>query len=46
MIATREIPLFGSTYQLCSPRLLYIFKIIAIIVFNTNRAAKHSSAVV
>ena len=33
-------------YQLCRPRLPYIFKIIAIIVFNINRRAKHTKAVV
>ena len=38
--------IFGIKYQLCRPRLPYIFKIIAIIVFNTNRRAKHIKAVV
>ena len=37
---------FGIKYQLCRPRLPYIFKIIAIIVFTTNRRAKHTKAVV
>lgn len=46
MIATKEIFIFGSKYQLCRPRLPYIFKIIAMIVFNTNRRAKHTKAVV
>ena len=37
---------FRSEYQFCNPRLPYIFKIIAIIVFNINRRAKHTKAVV